>query len=346
MAESLKHHGIKRKLPTDGVAGFILDLQIHFTSNGSITLNLETKTNDRYRIHYVQSDLVVRISGSDIYYGIGTRTKGWSRLTRDLAIDLQKGVNQRHRSKKKVKVSLHHVVALTLRGDGEVDNIVLTNSAHMQFFNYAAKWLLKHQDEKGGWPIMVTRRLAQGLLELAPGWYSAMAQGQAMSLLARAYIQTKERQYLDAALNAIKLFDIPSKRGGVRAMFMDKRAWYEEYPTTPSSFVLNGFIYSLIGLYDLKSIVPHKHAAEVERLYNTGMDSLKSMLPLFDTGTGSVYDLRHYTLGVAPNRARWDYHATHINQLLLLSTIDSDPILSNTAKRWIGYMSGKRAPHN
>lgn len=26
----------------------------------------------------------------------------------------------------------------------------------------------------------------------------------------------------------------------------------EEYPTTPSSFVLNGFMYSLIGLYDLK----------------------------------------------------------------------------------------------
>lgn len=43
---------------------------------------------------------------------------------------------------------------------------------------------------------------------------------------------------------------------------------------------------------------------------------------------------------------RWDYHATHVNQLLLLATIDKDPLLTTTANRWVGYMVGKRAPHN
>ncbi|GBP96548.1 hypothetical protein EVAR_71455_1 [Eumeta japonica] len=52
------------------------------------------------------------------------------------------------------------------------------------------------------------------------------------------------------------------------------------------------------------------------------------------------------TKGVAPNLARWDYHATHVNQLLLLATIDSDPIITQTAERWKGYMFGKRAKHN
>ncbi len=28
--------------------------------------------------------------------------------------------------------------------------------------------------------------------------------------------------------------------------------WYEEYPTSPPTFVLNGFMYSLLGLFDLK----------------------------------------------------------------------------------------------
>lgn len=33
-------------------------------------------------------------------------------------------------------------------------------------------------------------------------------------------------------------------------------------------------------------------------LFTQGMLSLKKMLPLFDTGSGSVYDLRHVTLGI------------------------------------------------
>lgn len=50
--------------------------------------------------------------------------------------------------------------------------------------------------------------------------------------------------------------------------------------------------------------------------------------------------------GVEPKIARWDYHATHVNQLLLLATIDRDPIIMNTAERWRRYMTGKRAQHN
>ena len=122
--------------------------------------------------------------------------------------------------------------------------------------------------------------------------------------------------------------------------------WYEEYPTEPPSFVLNGFIYSLIGLYDLLTLAPSLQAREATVLFQQGMKSLKKLLLAFDTGSGTNYDLRHLTLGCAPNIARWDYHATHVNQLLLLATIDKDPLLSATAARWVDYMSGKRAPHN
>lgn len=69
------------------------------------------------------------------------------------------------------------------------------------------------------------------------------------------------------------------------------RAWFEEYPTTPGSFVLNGFLYSLLGLYDLASI--NRNGTNKSRqLYDEGMATLKEMLPLYDTGSGSIYDLR------------------------------------------------------
>lgn len=110
--------------------------------------------------------------------------------------------------------------------------------------------------------------------------------------------------------------------------------------------MLNGFIYSLIGLYDVLSLSPEDRSSDARLLFDQGMHSLKKLLPLFDTGSGTVYDLRHFTLGLSPNLARWDYHATHVNQLLLLSTIDSDPVLVSVAERWMGYMQGKRAAHN
>lgn len=174
-----------------------------------------------------------------------------------------------------------------------------------------------------------------------------MGQGHGLSVLSRAYYHSGgDIRYLTAALRGLKPFRVTSSEGGVRATFADKYHWYEEYPTKPASFVLNGFIYSLLGLYDLITIAPPGQAQEAEFLYNEGMISLKSMLTLFDMGSVTSYDLRHFTIGIAPNLARWDYHATHVNQLLLLSTIENEPLFKITAERWIGYMNGKRADHN
>lgn len=102
----------------------------------------------------------------------------------------------------------------------------------------------------------------------------------------------------------------------------------------------------MLGLYDLNCTAPLPIADEAGKLFHQGMTSLKKMLPLYDTGSGTSYDLRHLSLGVAPNLARWDYHATHVNQLLLLATIDNDPLIEKTAERWKGYMFGRRAKHN
>ncbi|KFM77791.1 D-glucuronyl C5-epimerase, partial [Stegodyphus mimosarum] len=323
-----------------------LNCDLRLISNASLTVVLGSASdNTLYRIHYVMSDVLLSVIDSDIYYGIGNSVM-WKTLTRDLLIDLSKGLPSMQNRRKISKSRNMQVRSIILSGFGRVDNISLSSSSHMAHFFAAANWLVNRQDENGGWRNMVTRKLSNGMLELAPGWYSAMAQGQAMSVLTRAFRVTGDLHYLEAALRAIKLFNIRSEQKGILTTFLGKYVWYEEYPTIPSSYVLNGFIYSLFGLYDVQQSGSHKLCREAGKLFDNGLISLKQMLPLFDTGSGSVYDLRHFSLGVAPNLARWDYHSTHINQLLFLSTIHDDPILKSVSERWTGYMKGKKAPHN
>ncbi|XP_011881313.1 PREDICTED: D-glucuronyl C5-epimerase [Vollenhovia emeryi] len=336
-------------LSLDHVLNFVLRWDLNIKDNGSITVVLQSREKEVYYLHYVTSNIVLQNYNNHVHYGIGQANHQWRRLTRDLVVDLQKGLYLNDKSRKKLPRSKLKVVKITLYGSGMIDNMTLSTSEHMEQFYDAARWFVANQNiTSGGWPNLVRRKVASGMAILEPGWYSSMGQGHAISVLARAYYHSGEAKYLQAAIRGLRPFRLTSAKGGVAAQFLGKYVWYEEYPTTPSSFILNGFIYSLIGLYDLKSIAVAKDAEEATRLFNQGMISLKNMLTLFDTGSGSTYDLRHFTLKTAPNLARWDYHSTHINQLLLLNSIDidNDPIFTTTAERWAGYMNGKRAAHN
>ncbi|NWI57084.1 GLCE epimerase, partial [Calyptomena viridis] len=340
--------------PTEGVAlalgnarDFILSFDLKLVTNGSVSVVLETtEKNQLFTVHYVSNTQLIALRDRDIFYGIGART-AWSTVTRDLLTDLRKGVGLSHtKAVRQTKIMPKRVLRLVAKGKGFLDNVTVSATAHMAAFFAASDWLVRNQDERGGWPIMVTRKLGEGFKSLDPGWYSAMAQGQAMSTLVRAYLLTREPAFLGAALRATAPFKLPAEQHGVKAVFMGRHDWYEEYPTSPSSFVLNGFMYALIGLYDLKETAGEKLGREARLLYERGMESLKAMLPLYDTGSGTIYDLRHFMLGTAPNLARWDYHTTHINQLQLLSTIDDAPVFKEFVKRWKSYLRGGRAKHN
>ncbi|XP_023947679.2 D-glucuronyl C5-epimerase [Bicyclus anynana] len=324
---------------------FVLSIDLMLKLNSSMTVVLQSKEKkETVYLHYVTSMQLIYAQEDHIYYGIGVDQK-WRHLTRDLIIDMQKGWALQDRPKRKSPRNKFKISSIILSGRGAAGNVRVSSSAHMAHFFAAARWLVGAQRARGGWPVGARRRLAPAP-ELRPGWHSAMSQGHAVSLLARAHYRSGDGRYLQAAQRALDLLDVPSHKGGVKAMWMDKYLWYEEYPTKPPLFVLNGFIYTLLGLYDLHVIEGENSISPAKKMFDDGMVSLKALLPLFDTGSGSFYDLRHFTLGVSPNIARWDYHATHVNQLYLLSSLDPDPILINTAKRWEGYMKGKRAAHN
>lgn len=337
----------------DHAVDLILSVDLNFQPNSSLTVTMQNRESQQlYYLHYIVADLSITVQDANIYHGIGTNAVNkWKHLSRDLFVDVQKGIAAstyiNHRQK--MRRNELKVVRIAFLGNGAFDNLTLCTSEHITHFYDAAEWFVHHQNQStGGFAIPVRRRLASGFEDLPRGWYSAMSQGHAISLLSRAYYHSGlNKKYLKAAVNALKPFKQPSSQGGVLAKFMNQLPWYEEYPTTPASFVLNGFIYSLLGLYDLNQIAPKtKGGKEAGVLFDQGMESLKKMLTMFDTGSGSVYDLRHVSLGASPNIARWDYHVTHVNQLLLFATIDDDPIFSQTAERWKGYMVGKRAMHN
>ena len=327
---------------------------LKFTTPGAITAIVETKVNQTFKMVYVTNDTeaVPYQINNTIYYNIGKR-QSWSRFTRNLDIDLQKALRimEGKLTMEKLKTRIVEGVCIiskvrkiVLHGKGSFVNMSLSNTAHMEHFLDTADWTVDNMDDRGGWPVNSSRILGKATLKA--GWYSALGQGLGLSTLARAYGNTGNEKYLTGALKSAKLFDVPSGEGGIRATFLNKYNWYEEYPTTPSSFVLNGHITALFGLYDLSQMAPSPQNEDAKRLYKDGINSLESMLPLYDTGSRSIYDLTHFTMSSAPNVARWDYHNLHIMLLMNLHTIEKAAIINETITRWTNYRFGITAGTN
>ncbi len=349
----------------------ILGLDLLVRDSPTVSVDIRNPDVGKFTVRYVPDPhLDIRQVGKVVSLGYETIPPipegKWVRFTRNLINDLYKGFPANHVNKVfKKSGSAWFVERITFDGVGCVTNVSLANQQHKRMFFHAADWLISTQNRTtGGWHVDITfnqkRSKYPFATELPPGWVSGMSMGHAMSVLSRAFRASQNQDYLRAAIRGLGLFLKTSQEGGFKAVFMDKFVWYEEYPTNPNSFVLNGFMYSLVGLYDLWQTLAAfdeviemsgktKAAAEAENLFMEGMKSLRSMLPLFDTGSGTTYDLRHFTMGGPPKLARWDYHSTHVNLLYLLSTIDTEDdseILGETADRWLSYMLGQRAEHN
>uniref|UniRef100_A0A914YSP9 Heparosan-N-sulfate-glucuronate 5-epimerase n=1 Tax=Panagrolaimus superbus TaxID=310955 RepID=A0A914YSP9_9BILA len=243
-----------------------------------------------------------------------------------------------------LKIGDIRLMYLQFSGNSEIQRPILQlTKAHSEMFLATSEWFIKNQNDQGGWAVPVKRSIAENKLILPVGWHSAMAQGHGLSVLTRAYHLTKDSRFAKAAAKSLNLFNLSAKDGGVKNQLFGYD-WFEEYPTTPGTYVLNGFMYSLIGLYDFSTIKEYGNESKV--LFENGLNSLRTFLPLYDTGSGSVYDLRHLGLKSSPNIARWDYHAVHIYLLKWLHTITNDSFFNEVADRWIGYAQGKKAKHN
>jgi peptidoglycan/xylan/chitin deacetylase (PgdA/CDA1 family) len=173
---------------------------------------------------------------------------------------------------------------------------------------------------------------------LRPPWISAMAQGEGASLLVRLYAETGEEGFADAARHALKPLSVPVRRGGVRAL-LGGGPFFEEYPTDPPSFVLNGGIFAMWGCYDVGVGLDDAGAMQE---FQDAVDVLARNINRWDTGYWSLYDL--FPHPVFPNVASSAYHALHITQLRAMQRIAPRRELEDTVERFEGYAQDRGNP--
>jgi hypothetical protein len=119
----------------------------------------------------------------------------------------------------------------------------------------------------------------------APPWTSGLSQGTALQVLARAWSKTHEQQYLTAAQQALGIFKTgPSI--GVRVPTL-AGAHYLEYTYAPGERILNGFIQSLVGLYEYAKLTGDPLG---QQLFEAGDAEARAETPHYDTGAWSKYD--------------------------------------------------------
>jgi len=200
----------------------------------------------------------------------------------------------------------------------------------------AADHLISEQERSGpgagGWPHGMPM---PHTYRLDPPWLSSMAQGEGASLLVRIHKETGEGRYAEAAELALAPMRRPVSEGGVLAD-LGGGPFYEEYPTDPASYVLNGGIYSIWGVYDVGIGLGSKDAAAE---FELAVDTLAANLHRYDTGYWSLYDLYPHPV---PNIASSAYHALHVVQLRAMQLIAPRPEFTETAERFQEYTASRR----
>ena len=133
-------------------------------------------------------------------------------------------------------------------------------------------------------------------------WYSCMAQSQILSVLCRAYILTMDSNYLEKAENVYNfMVGLYEQKKGLKQninQFCEKveifrdyknKGWiFEEYVNEHSSYVLNGNLFALVGLYEYYELT---RRIDVLENFSQGLESIKLMLPFYDFNGSSCYDL-------------------------------------------------------
>jgi hypothetical protein len=163
--------------------------------------------------------------------------------------------------------------------------------------------------------------------ELAPGWISAMGQGEAISVLLRAHVLTGDERYLETARAAVEPMRVEVADGGVMCR-LDGHTVLEEYPAQRPTAVLNGWIFALLGVYELSTVSGHTAA---QRLFEESSAGLISLLPRYDVGWWSLYSL--YDHG-RPDLAKPFYQRLHTVMLDALNLVRPDRRLGEMARRW------------
>lgn len=161
---------------------------------------------------------------------------------------------------------------------------------------------------------------------IAPPWACSMAQGEMMSFYLRMYQITQNKAYLETANKTYDFLKFHVNDKGVRRYDEYGNLWFEEYPAKKPTFVLNGFIYTLWGLYDLHRVTKRQ---DVKQDIDACILTLKNRLHEFDAGFWSCYDLQKKEL------VRYYYQKNvHAPQMEVLYYLTHDAFFLKYKEKW------------
>ena len=207
-------------------------------------------------------------------------------------------------------------VAIFQYGLGAYDLYLQTgDKTYLRKFMQCGEWAMSHQQDNGA--------LNNFFYVYPSAPYGARAQGEGASLLLRAYAQTHDKRYKDAARMAIDFMLRPICEGGTSS-YAHGAICLHEYTHLP--VVLNGFVFAWWGLYDY-SLVDDSHT--YDKFLQQSLRGMRELLPRFSNSYWSLYDL-------GGKIASPFYHNLHIAQMEAMFLITGDSAFKHYADKWKG----------
>ena len=208
-------------------------------------------------------------------------------------------------------------VAIFQYGLGAFDLYLMTKEEKYisQFWN-CVEFAVEKQEESGAWNNFGF------VYPEAP--YGSMCQGEGASLLLRAYKITGENQYFERAQKAIDFMLKPLAQGGT-SKYEGEDVLFCEFTNKP--IVLNGWIFSLYGLYDLTLV---DRDEKYKKALDKAVKSLGKHLEDFDNGYWSMYDVKGKITSPF-------YHNLHIAQLEALYLTFGDSTFKEMREQFEEY---------
>lgn len=191
-----------------------------------------------------------------------------------------------------------------------------------EFINYA-ECLLATQSPRGDFVYSFD------WFENKAPWHSALAQSRGASTMLRAFLLTRDDRYRASAFASLNRFDVSCEEGGYRAIFEPNGvSYFEEYPTQKNA-VINGFMASLFGLYELGEWLGDERC---RTLFASGISSLEKMLPYYTLPWWTLYDRGQFDSGRNVHSPR--YQDMVVGYLRVLSLISGSSIIAQYAEHW------------
>lgn len=198
------------------------------------------------------------------------------------------------------------------------------DTVYLNKFLKIADWALDNISNSGMWDCMGK------LNDTAHLTQSSMCQSEGVSVLLRAYRETKNEKYYENAKLAID-FMLKKVEDGGTALYFDDKIIFQEYVSKYNLSVLNGWIFSIFGLYDFTLVNKEKKYIDILK------DTIETMcleLKKYDRKFWSNYDLMNTISSPA-------YHDLHIMQLRILYKLFDKKEFEFYADKWEKYQENK-----